>query len=82
MPWLPDAGELEHVAVANEVGAHIGLGVFEAVAHPGLRTEMDDSLDFYRVGETGERLRIGKIDPFEAKAIAELMLEVVEAGLF
>ena len=39
------ARQLQHVAVADEVGLDIGLRVLEAVADARLRPEMDDAVD-------------------------------------
>ena len=53
--------------MSDKIGANIGGGIFEAVAHPGLRAEMYDPVD-RRVAQCGaKRLRIGKVEPMEAK---------------
>ena len=38
------AREFEHVEGADEIGIDIGARIFEAVAHAGLRREMDDDV--------------------------------------
>ena len=71
--------QLEHVAMADEVGLHVGCRVLDAVADAGLGAEVDDAVEarcasarrFSAVG-------IGEIDPLEAEAIAELAREAVE----
>ena len=45
VPRLPRPGELEHVAVADEIGLDVGARVFEAVANAGLGAEVDDPVD-------------------------------------
>ena len=38
------AGELQQVERANHVGVDVGARILEAVAHTGLRGEMDDDV--------------------------------------
>ena len=75
------AGELEHVAVADEVRLHIGLRVLDAVANARLRAEMDDAFELDAVRKALERFGIGEIDPLEAEAVAELARQIVEPRL-
>ena len=52
------AGDLQDVEGADEVRGHIGLGVFEAVAHAGLGGEMDDDLGVAVLGGLLECSRV------------------------
>src|SRR5690242_20560631 len=62
----------------NEVGPHVGVGVLEAVAHTGLRTEVYNPVDIDAAGEVVKRLVVREIDLLEPEAIAELLLKVSE----
>src|SRR5438270_11581130 len=66
--------ELEHVAMADQVGSNISARVLEAVADARLCAEVDDAVDLDRVGEALERLGVGEVDLLEPEAIAELLL--------
>ena len=81
MPRPPLPGELEHVAMADEVRLDIGGRVLDAVAHAGLRAEVDDAVEPVGVGQRFQRVGIGEVDPLEAEALAEMLREAVEAGL-
>ena len=39
------AGELQHVGVADQVRLDVGVRVLDRIAHPGLRTQMNDAGD-------------------------------------
>src|ERR1044072_4990120 len=55
--------------MANHVRREVGARVFERIANPGLRAEMDDS-DEIGAGEARfERGRVGEIELLEAKAL-------------
>ena len=78
MPWHPVPRELEHVGVADQVRLDIGIGILETVANPGLRSEMDDRIDFNAVGEPLQLVVVGKVDPLEPEAIVELAGKIGE----
>jgi len=65
----PRAGELEHVAVTNQVRPHIGLWVVDAVPNTGLRAEVDDAVDLRAVSGGCQGFGIGEIDPFEPEPL-------------
>ena len=81
MPGPPMTRQLQHVAMADQVRLDIGHRVFEAVAHPGLRAEVDDPVDLDRVRKRLERIGVGEVDTFEANAIAELLLQLRQSRL-
>ncbi len=67
------AAAFEHVEKADDVAAHVGVGVLQRVAHPGLRRQVDgpvegiigeDSLHGLGVGEV-EALEVERVEPFE-----------------
>ena len=65
----------------DEVGADIGRGVLDAVAHAGLRPEVDDAVESVGVGQALQRVGVGEIDPLEAEPLAEIARQPVDAGL-
>ena len=74
MRHAPVPREFEHVAMADQVRLDVSAGVFEAVAHASLCTEVDDAADLDFVGEALQGALIGEIQTLEAEAIAELLL--------
>ena len=45
------ARAFHHVECADDIGVDIGAGVFKAVAHPGLRGEVDDHIRAFGHGQ-------------------------------
>ena len=82
MPRPSRPRELEQVAVPDEVRLDIGRGVLEAVAHPGLRPEVDDVVEVIVFGESRERLRVRKVQRLEAEAVAELSARLSSRARF
>jgi len=81
MPRAPLPRELKHVHVPDEVGAHIGAGVVDAVAYPGLRPEVDDPVEVAAIGQAGELVGLGEVDLAEAEAVAEILRQPIQARL-
>ena len=75
------AGELQHVAVADQVRLEVGAGILEAVANAGLSPEVNDPIEVGRAAQLVQGAGIREIDPFEPETIAEIARERVEARL-
>ena len=67
---LAMAGQLEHVDLAHQVGADIGLRIDQRVADARLRAEMDDPVEPVRRGEGLQRLLVAEIDLLEGEGVA------------
>jgi hypothetical protein len=63
------ARQFQHVDVAHQVGADIGLRIDQRVADAGLRAQVDDTVERVTGGEIVERRLIGEIDLFEREGI-------------
>ena len=68
--------------MANEVGLDVSGGVLDAVADPGLRPKMDDTIEIDLVGEGLECIGVSEIEPLEPEAISEVVIELTQASLF
>ncbi len=84
MARLELARELHHIERADEIGLHIGARILQAVAHAGLRREMDDHVGRASLGgscqrvhilEHGDRVTIGGV------AQKDLSARLLEAGI-
>ena len=61
----------QHHKLAHDVGIHVGIGVDERVAHPGLGGQMDHPVRFrLRVEELEKALAFRKIQLVEGKAVS------------
>src|SRR5690348_120180 len=74
-------GELEHVAMPDEVRMNISFRVFDAVADSGLRAEVNDAVEGVSVGQALERICVGKVHALEMKAVPVLPLQTIEPRL-
>jgi hypothetical protein len=68
MRRLARAGQFQHVEMARDVGADIGARVAERIAHPGLRGQMHDSVQFRAIHSLIQRDLICQIKQVEAEA--------------
>ena len=75
------AGELEQIAMADQVGADVGGGILDAVADAGLRAEMDDPVDLDALRAPRRARRLGKVDALETEGVAEVRAQAVEPRL-
>ncbi len=62
MPDLRVAAALEHVHEADEVGIDIRRGVFDRIAHPGLRGQMHHRVELAGCEELAHRLALDDIE--------------------
>ena len=58
-------GELQHVAVPDQVRLEIGGGILETVANACLRAEVNDAIEVGRAAQAVQGTGIREIDPFE-----------------
>src|ERR671912_2685507 len=65
-------GELQQVAVADEIRLEVGAGVLEAVADACLGAQVNDTIEVRRAAESFQRASIREIDPLETEPIAEV----------
>ncbi len=79
MPHLTLPRELQHVAVADEIGGHIGLGMLDAVPDARLGPEMDDAVAGVLVHHRGQSIGVREIDLEHTDAIAVLLRELIHA---
>src|SRR5215217_6142960 len=78
-PTVP--GQLEQVAVTDEVRLNVGLRVFEAVANARLRAEMNDRVQLEAVRKRLQLPGVCKIDALEVKTVGEVAAKHVEPRL-
>jgi len=75
MTHPPFPRQFEHVHMAGKVGADIGMGVDQRIAHAGLGAEMDDRLD-RMIGEQRLKCRhVGKVQFGEGEQLAMALFE-------
>src|SRR5436190_19774139 len=79
---LSMSSELEHVDLAHEVGADVGLWIGQRVSDPGLRTEMHDPVEPVRRCEGFERFLVAKIYRLKRKGIAMCGAQAFQPGVF
>src|SRR5689334_10242450 len=79
--YLPLAGQLEHVAMPDQVRPNVSIGVLDTIAHARLGPQVDDVVESVGVSEPLQRLGIREVDAREPEAIAVLALKATEARL-
>ncbi len=72
--------EFQHVLVADEIGARVGGGVFQRIAHTGLGGEMQDCVVALGSRRCGESARIRDVGFGEAEGF--MALQPGQPGLF
>jgi hypothetical protein len=66
------AATLEHVHEADDVAVHVGVRILQRVAHPGLRREVDDTLELLFCEQRSHALAVGDIELDEAETCVRL----------
>jgi len=80
MPVSPSIRR-EHHQGTHHIGVDIGVGVFERVAHPGLRCQMDDATQIPVAFDQGkDTVPIGHIELGEVKS--RINSQPVETSFF
>ena len=80
MPRRILAASFEDIGKAHEIARDITLGIAQAVAHPGLRREMDDRVRSFRCEAVQQRRLVGDIAAL--KPHAPLLRELRDPRLF
>ncbi len=70
MLHLAMAGELQHVDLAHQVRADVGLRIDQRIADARLRADMDDSVEAVRLGECGQCVLVAKVDLLEGEGVS------------
>ena len=68
MADLVVAAAFKHMTKACQVGAEIGFGIDEAVAHPGLRGQIHNMAETFAREKGGHARPVGQVQRFETKA--------------
>ncbi len=71
-----EAGDLQHIEAADEIGVDIGARILEAVANARLRGEMDDDLGLGRLRRARQRRHILEHGDMGAKTVEARQLGV------
>ena len=62
------AAAFEHIGEANQIAVDIGMGVFDRIAHPGLRGQMHDAVELVHCKQRGHAGTVGHVELDEIKA--------------
>ena len=74
------SGELDQIAVTDQVRLDVGRWIFHAVADAGLGPEMDNPVEPCIVQRRIERGEVCEVDPLEEEGVAKMLAETGEAG--
>ena len=69
MPDLPPTRYLEKRQMTHQVGPGISHRVIDRIAHPGLRAEVDDRVDFLPIQRLLQRSVVGEIELVEVEPL-------------
>ncbi len=61
------AAGFQYIGKAEDVALHVGVGVFEAVAHPGLCGEVDDGVKVFFAEELVEAVLVFELELYEVE---------------